>query len=136
MNSINIVGRLCKKPELRCSSKGLKYTTFDVAINSGKNEKVIYIESTAFDKSAEYITSFANKGDLIEITGRLSSREIELKDVGKKYTKLTLLIDKAKVYPYCNATNSNNDVVVENETIIDGNDKGLSISFDDEELPF
>ena len=49
---------------------------------------------------------------------------------------MTLLIDKAKVYPYCNATNSNNDVVVENETIIDGNDKGLSLSFDDEELPF
>lgn len=82
MNIVNLVGRLTKTPELyngetpRC--------LISVAINEGK-DKTEFISCTAFGKTAELVSTYCEKGDMIGISGRLSTYVKENNDGSKDY---------------------------------------------------
>jgi single-strand DNA-binding protein len=74
MNSVNLTGRLTAHPELRYTADNKAVCNLRVAIN-GRNERVDYVDVTAWGKVAEAVAEHKAKGDQIAVTGRITSSE-------------------------------------------------------------
>ena len=80
MNSINIAGRITAKPELKYTDKEKKAVcSFSIAYNVSEDH-VDFFNVTAFEKQAENLVKYTDKGDMVCISGRLTPREYTNKD--------------------------------------------------------
>lgn len=90
MNTINLIGRLTKDPELRYSQSGVAICTFTLAVNrdftnqNGERE-ADFIQCKAFKKTAENLANYQQKGSQIGVVGRLQTGSYE-KDGQRVYT--------------------------------------------------
>lgn len=73
MNRVELIGRLTKDPELRCTAQNIDVASFTIAINRQFKDKqeTDYIQCKAFNKRAELIHKYCKKGDLIAIEGSI-----------------------------------------------------------------
>lgn len=92
MNNVCIMGRLTRDAELRATQTGKSVASFTIAVDSGYGEKKTanFIPCVAWEKTAEFISKYFGKGDMIAITGELRSRSYE-KD-GQKRTVVEILV--------------------------------------------
>ena len=93
MNKVILLGRLTAKPELRYTQSNTPYTRFSVAVNrSVRNadgqweNKADFINVVAWQKNAENIAKFFDKGNMISIEGRIQNGSYDDKDGNKRYT--------------------------------------------------
>lgn len=82
INSIVLVGRLTKDPELRYTPSNQAVATFSLAVNrnfKGQNgeREADFINCVIWRQQAENLASWAKKGALIGITGRIRTRNYE-----------------------------------------------------------
>lgn len=91
-NRVQLIGRLGTKPEIKEFEGGKIKASFRMATNDFyKNQKGESVEETtwhnvvAWDKSAETIQKYTDKGSEIAIDGKISNRSWEDKDGTKKY---------------------------------------------------
>ena len=91
MNRVDLVGRLVRDPELRHSqTSGRAVAQFNIAINrnytnqDGERE-ADFPTIVVWDKQAENVNKYCHKGDLVEIEGRLQTRNYDDKDGKKVY---------------------------------------------------
>ena len=85
MNNCSFIGRLGKDPDMRYTTDGKAVASFSLAVNrDGKKDVTDWINFVAWEKTAELIAKYCNKGDLIGVTGSLQQRSWE-KD-GQKHT--------------------------------------------------
>jgi len=100
MNSVNITGNLTRKADLRVTTNGTKVASFTIAINGGKdksdNEVVDYPACVAWDKIADVIDLYTDKGSKVGITGRLKTRSYDDKD-GKKVYVTEVRVDSLEL---------------------------------------
>ncbi len=81
MNSVHLIGRLTKDPELSFAAEGQRpYCRFFVAVDRGKDQSgealgADFLRIVAFGKTAENLCRFTEKGSLICVDGRLKSSE-------------------------------------------------------------
>ena len=73
MNSVILTGRLTSKPELRYTSSNMANTNFSLAVDRNfKNQngevEVDFINCMAWNKLAETITKYCDKGNKIMIS--------------------------------------------------------------------
>lgn len=97
MNSVNLIGRLVRDPELRYSQSGTAVLRFTVAVDrklskdkrdeAQRNNQPTadFISCTAFGKTAETIASYHSKGSQIGVEGRIQTGSYE-KDGRTIYT--------------------------------------------------
>ena len=75
MNSVNLTGRITKDAEIRSTTTGINTVTFDLAVKRKYKEsgeyKSDFIRCVAFRNSADYLGSYAKKGDVIGVKGEL-----------------------------------------------------------------
>ena len=87
MNNINLIGRLTKDPEVKLTQNGVKYCRFCIAVDGIKdkdgNTTADFIDSIAWNKTAELVTKYFRKGSRIGINGRLHTTMFE-SDGGEK----------------------------------------------------
>lgn len=82
INNVVLVGRLTKKPELKFTTNGTKYTQFSVAVQkkfksqNGEYESD-FISCLMWSTAAENFTKFTNKGSLVGIEGRIQTRSYD-----------------------------------------------------------
>lgn len=82
MNSVCLVGRLTKDPELRYTPNNQAVATFSLAVNrnfksqNGERE-ADFINCVIWRQQAENLANWAKKGALIGITGRIQTRSYE-----------------------------------------------------------
>lgn len=77
MNSINLAGRLTAKPELKYTEKDKRaIVRFSVAVNNG-TDNADFFNVTAFDKQAENLVKYTDKGTMVAISGRLTTSSYE-----------------------------------------------------------
>ena len=102
MNTVNIIGRLVKDPEVRLTPNQTKYCSFCIAVDSGKDsngqKRAYFFNCVAWQKTAENIARFFSKGHKIAITGMLTSRSFETNN-GEKRTVVEILVN---TFDFCN----------------------------------
>lgn len=97
MNSCNFTGRLTADLELKTSTNGISVTSFTLAVKRPMvKDTTDFINFAAWRSTAEYLSKYAKKGDLIAVTGVLTSRNYEDKN-GNKRTAFEVVCNNAEV---------------------------------------
>lgn len=87
MNSVNLIGRLTKDPEIRYTGDQKAVAKFTIAVDDGYGDakKTNFISIVVFGKQAENCERFLAKGKLVGISGKIQTGSYE-KDGRKVYT--------------------------------------------------
>ena len=97
MNKILIIGRNTKAVELRQTPSGTSVVEFSVAVNrtfknaNGERESDFF-NCIAYNKTAELISKYVNKGDQVGIEGRLQTRNYTTTE-GKKVYVTEIIVE-------------------------------------------
>src|SRR5918994_1324728 len=95
MNRVMLVGRLTRDPELRSLPSGKPVATFTIATNEfrggGNAERTEYHPCVAWDRLAEITGQFLSKGQLVDVEGRLQTRQWD-DDAGKRHWKTEVVV--------------------------------------------
>jgi single-strand DNA-binding protein len=99
MSNINrsvLIGRLTKQPELRITQNSKSVTTFTIAVDRwGKEKEADFIDIVAFEKTAEAVCKYLDKGSLVGVEGRIQTRSYETKD-GQKRKVFEIIADNVQ----------------------------------------
>ena len=105
LNSVIIMGRLTADPELRTTPNGLSVTSFTVAgdrnYKSGDERPTDFISVVAWRGTADFVTRFFKKGQMIAVQGSLQVRNYEDKN-GNKRTAYDVVADNVS---FCGSKN-------------------------------
>lgn len=86
MNRVILSGRLVKEPEVRVTTTEKTVCTFTLAVaRRFTNGETDFINIVAWGKTAEYCGNHLNKGQLINLEGRLQVRSYEDKNKTKHW---------------------------------------------------
>lgn len=86
INSISLTGRLTRNLELKKTNSGKSVISTNIAVNGIKDDDTQFIDVVFWDKTAETLEKYCNKGSQIGVTGRLTLRSWETKDGQKRTT--------------------------------------------------
>lgn len=74
INKVILMGRLTADPELKTSANNVSIVQFAVAVNrrfSKEEQKADFIECTAFNKTAEFLSKYFRKGSSVIVFGNI-----------------------------------------------------------------
>lgn len=85
LNVVAIMGRLARDPELRQTTTGKNVASFRIACDRGRRDangqsQADWLDVVAWDRIAEFICKYFQKGSLIVIDGRLQTRQYQDKN--------------------------------------------------------
>ena len=91
MNSVVLIGRLTRDPEVRYTDSQLAIARFAIAVDRmrGKNTQepsADFINIIVFGKQAENVERYVTKGRLIGVQGRIQTGSYTNKEGNKVYT--------------------------------------------------
>lgn len=91
MNKAILIGRITANPDLKMTPSGVPVLKFTIAINrgfkkDGEDPKADFIQCVAWDKLAENMSNYLNKGSKIALEGRIQTSNYVNKDGIKVYT--------------------------------------------------
>ena len=89
MNSINLVGRITKDLELKCTPSGKYVCEFSLAVNR-VGEGADFINCQVWNAQAENLAKYQGQGSLIGIVGSLRTETYEVEGT-KKYKTYVLV---------------------------------------------
>lgn len=96
LNSIVLVGRLTKDPEVVSTQQGGQVTTFSLAFKQGVNadgsEDTGFVNCKAFSTLSSICAEWLSKGDKIAVEGRIQLRKFVRKD-GSNGLDPTILVN-------------------------------------------
>ena len=94
MNSVSITGRITKDPELKTKQDGGGYCYFCIAVDAGKDKdgqkQTEFIDCIAYNQQANFLSTYAKKGDMLELCGRLHTSTKEDSE-GNKIKRVTVV---------------------------------------------
>lgn len=110
MNRTILVGRLTKDPELKRTQTGTPVCRFTLAVNrpyAGENDarKADFITCVAWRKTAENLSNFMRKGNLIGVDGRIETSNFEGQD-GKRVFMTDVVADNIQFLEGKNSKNT------------------------------
>lgn len=96
LNSVSLVGRLTDDPNLRYTSTGKAVANFRLAIqrpfkNQNGDYEADFINCVVWNKQAENLAQYMNKGSTIAVSGSLQSRSYENQNGQKVYVTEVLV---------------------------------------------
>jgi len=84
LNKVFLAGRLTRDPELRYTSDGIAVAKLGLAVSrqyktrtGEKREETLFVNVDTWDKQAEFVSKYFEKGRPIFVEGRLRSRTWE-----------------------------------------------------------
>lgn len=90
MNSVNLIGRLTKEPQVRYTGDGLAVASFTLAVDrpakKGEYKQADFPRVICFGKQAENCEKYLAKGRLVAIMGRIQTGSYEKQNGDKVYT--------------------------------------------------
>jgi single-strand DNA-binding protein len=96
LNTAIIMGRLTADPELRKTTSGLSVTSFTVAVErnykSGEERQADFINVVAWRGTADFVSTYFKKGQMIAVQGSIQTRSYEDKN-GNKRTAVEIVAD-------------------------------------------
>ena len=97
MNSVTMIGRLTNEPELRRTQSGTACCSFSLAVKRPKvKDTTDFHNFVVWQQGAEYLCQYGHKGDLVGVTGYLTTRNWEDKN-GNKRTSVEVTCDSVEL---------------------------------------
>ena len=97
MNSINIIGRITSDPELKVTQSGISVCSFTLAVKRPRvKDTTDFLPVVAWRQSAEYISKYAHKGNVVAVSGVLTTRKYETNN-GDKRVAYEIVADSVSV---------------------------------------
>ncbi len=144
MNSVVLIGRLTRDPELRfAASSGKAVANFTLAVNRPFNkDQADFLRVVVFGKQAENSANYLSKGRLVAVRGSIQTGSYETNTGEKRYTT-DIVADNVEFLEWGDRatggnqkpnTNQNNGL----DTFSDSNfgSEGFQTIEDDEDIPF
>lgn len=100
INSVVLVGRLTKDPELKYTQSGIAVTRFTLAVNrtftnaQGQRE-ADFVNCVAWRKQAENLVNYLGKGSLAGVDGRIQTSSFDGKD-GNRVFMTEVLVESVQ----------------------------------------
>ena len=96
LNTVVLMGRLTDEPNIKSLDSDKKVMKFCLAVErsqTSKNEerKTDFIDCIAWEKTAEFISKYFEKGDAIIVEGRIETRQYEDKQGNKRKSVYVLV---------------------------------------------
>lgn len=135
LNRVTIMGRIANDVELRTTNNGTSVTSFTVCVDrsyakAGEERQTDFINVVAWKHTAEFVSRYFQKGNMIAIDGKIQTRNYEDKD-GKKRTATEVIADEVS---FCGGKKESTPVVETPNPSVDINidaNEG-----EEDELPF
>lgn len=92
MNSVSLIGRITRDPELRYTAQGTAVVNLRLARNErhGEKDQPLFVDVTVWSKQAECCAAHKKKGDQIAVSGRLEYSEFTDNE-GRKQSRLRIV---------------------------------------------
>ena len=131
LNVVAIMGRLVADPTFRQTQSGKDVASFTIACDRNrKDAPADFIPATAWDKTAQFVCRYFQKGSLIAVDGRLQSRQYQDK-AGNNRTAIEIVANNVNFAGSKQESPSKPRV---DERALDGDD--FAIMDDADDLPF
>lgn len=97
LNQVVLVGRLCRKPEIKDTESGKKKSYITLAVprsfkNANGEYETDFFDCVLWDNVATSTVEYCTKGDIVGVRGRLQSRVVE--DQNSKKTVISIVAEK------------------------------------------
>ena len=111
MNSVQLVGRLTKDPELKLTQNQTQFCSFIIAVDrkfkdSNGQRQADFINCLAWKQNAAFIQKYFHKGNRIGLTGTLQTRSYDDQD-GQRHFITEVVIDGVEFVESVKEDNSN-----------------------------
>ena len=113
MNNCSFVGRITNDLEFN-ETTATPFVKFSIAVKRTK-EKADFINCIAWNKSAEYLYSFASKGSMISVIGRLEQSSYTDKNNNKR-TSYEVCVNSLQILPAPKKSDNQKDITISDDT--------------------
>lgn len=129
LNKVILMGRLTKDPEIRYTQNSSAVSNFTLAVDRGytkpgEERQADFVPVIAWKNTAEFVSKYFSKGQLVAVAGRLQTRNWQDND-GKKHFVIEVVADEVHF-----AEKKQNSAGVQSDT------NGFVPNDNDDELPF
>ncbi len=98
LNSVQLIGRFTRDPELRTTQSGISTCSFTIAVDrnfvrQGEERKADFINCVAWRQTAEFITRYFKKGNLVALEGSIQTRTWDDNE-GKRHYVTEVIVDR------------------------------------------
>ena len=122
LNSISLMGRITRDPELKYTPSEKPVTSFTLAVDrDGKDAGVDFLDCVAWEANATLVDRFFKKGSLMVVRGRLRIKEWMGKD-GTKKRAPEILVERVYFVEKKSESNRPVDAIPSSFTDIDEGD--------------
>lgn len=113
LNHVSIMGRLARDPELRTTTSGKSVVSFTIATDRNRKDangqnQTDWIRMSAWEKTAEFICKYFQKGSMIAIDGRLQSKTYQDKN-GNNRTDMEVVVEEVNFVGAKSASNADSN---------------------------
>lgn len=136
MNSVVLIGRLTRDPEIRYIPESQKaVANFTIAINrptkAESEKKADFPQITVFGKQAENCERFLKKGRLVAIQGSLQTGNYKTQSGETRYTT-NVVARRVEFLEWGDRISSHDDEFVQSSDL----PEGFQVLDDDDDIPF
>lgn len=90
LNKVILMGRFTRDPELRSTPQGVSTCAFSIAVDrnfvrQGEERKADFINCVAWRQTAEFISKYFKKGNMVALEGSIQTRSWDDQDGKKRY---------------------------------------------------
>ena len=95
MNRVILIGRTTNHIDLKTTQSGNTTVSFTLAVNRTKKEETDFIKCVAWNKTAELISKYVEKGNMVAVEGKIQTRTYGNKQ-GQKVYVTEVLVDNVQ----------------------------------------
>lgn len=143
LNVVVLSGRLTADPELKTTANGISVCSFSIAVErrykQGEERQADFINIVTWRSSAEFVSKYFKKGQMIAIRGSIQTRKYQDKD-GNNRTAFEIVADDVQFADFAKRDDSTvPDVDPENDPLpefANSINQFEEMTASDEDLPF
>ena len=146
LNVVVLTGRLTADPELKSTQSGVSVCSFCIAVErrykSGEDRVSDFINIVSWRSSAEFVSKYFKKGQMIAVEGSIQTRKYQDKD-GNNRTAFEVLANNVQFADFGKRENKQNADIDPNNDPLQSFSENLAsqqdsaqITDSDDDLPF
>ncbi len=121
LNKVFLIGRLTATPEIKYTTSNKAYTRFSLAVDNRFNQGTDFINVVVWNKQAENVCNYLEKGSLVMVEGSISVSNYEDKE-GNKRTMTDIIAQNIQFLSKKQSSESNSENMKEDAEETEEND--------------